>query len=80
MRLATCGGLIQVVRLAGRRRAHRDPDDRECRDWRLLAGAGGEHDGPGLMPCTGLALPLWVVLGQAPVAEMVICPASILPG
>ena len=32
------------------------------------------------MRCTGLALPLRVVLGQAPAAETVICPASILPG
>lgn len=32
------------------------------------------------MPCTELAFPLWVVLGQAPAAETVICPASILPG
>jgi hypothetical protein len=31
------------------------------------------------MPCTELAFPLWVVLGQAPAAT-VICPASILPG
>jgi hypothetical protein len=49
-------------------------------DWRLAARAGGEHDGPGLMPCTELAFPLWVVLGQAPAAETVIGPAGILPG
>jgi hypothetical protein len=28
-------------------------------DWRLADRAGGEHDGPGLMPCTELAFPLW---------------------
>jgi len=48
-----------------------------ARDWRLPAGPSGEHDGPDLMPCTGLALPLCVVLGQAPAAETVICLASI---
>ena len=46
----------------------------------LPARAGGEHDGPGLMPCGGLALPLWVVIGQVLAAETVIYPASILPG